>query len=159
MHGLRGDWNGRLSPSHEFVFHFNRRPVRPNKWVECIHAGETGGALRSADGSFAAVTSDEIQTHKIPDSVLRIQRQKGGVDGHPAPFSVPLVTAVLHSWDGLVYEPFSGSGTTIIACERLGRACRAVEISPGYVAVALERWAEGTGERPATEGWLSSGGS
>ncbi|MFN7952697.1 MAG: DNA methyltransferase [bacterium] len=143
MHGLRGDWNGRLSPSHEFVFHFNRRPVRAQQGVECIHAGETGGALRSADGSFAAVTSDEIQTHKIPDSVFRIQRQKGGVDGHPAPFSVPLVTAVLRSWDGLVYEPFSGSGTTISACERLGRACRAIELSPGYVAVALERWSAG----------------
>jgi len=25
LHGLRGDWNGRLSPSHEFIFHFNRR--------------------------------------------------------------------------------------------------------------------------------------
>jgi hypothetical protein len=145
MHGLRGDWNGRLSPSHEFVFHFNRRPIRPNKWVECVHAGEAGGALRSPDGSFAPVTSDEIQSHKIPDSVLRIQRQKGGVEGHPAPFSVPLVTAVLRSWDGLVYEPFSGSGTTILACERLAR-------SPGYVAVALQRWAEMTGKRPVIEG-------
>ena len=48
----------------------------------------------------------------------------------------------------LVYEPFSGSGTTLIACERLGRRCRAVEIAPGYVAVALERWATMTGKTP-----------
>ena len=48
----------------------------------------------------------------------------------------------------LVYEPFSGSGTTIIACENLGRRCRAVEISPGYVAVALERWHQHTGKTP-----------
>ncbi len=40
----------------------------------------------------------------------------------------------------IVYEPFSGSGTTIIACENLSRYCRAVEISPAYVAVALERY-------------------
>jgi DNA modification methylase len=41
----------------------------------------------------------------------------------------------------IVYEPFSGSGTTLVACENLGRRCRAVEISPAYVAVALERMA------------------
>lgn len=35
-----------------------------------------------------------------------------------------------------------------IACERLGRRCRAVEIDPGYVAVALERWATMTGKTP-----------
>jgi DNA modification methylase len=48
----------------------------------------------------------------------------------------------------IVYEPFSGSGTTIIACENLSRRCRAVEISPAYVAVALERWATHTGKTP-----------
>lgn len=48
----------------------------------------------------------------------------------------------------LIYEPFSGSGTTLIACENLGRRCRAVEIAPGYVAVALERWATHTGKTP-----------
>lgn len=40
----------------------------------------------------------------------------------------------------LVYEPFSGSGTQIIAAENLGRQCRAVEIAPQFVAVALQRY-------------------
>jgi DNA modification methylase len=48
----------------------------------------------------------------------------------------------------IIYEPFSGSGTTIIACENLQRKCRAIELSPGYVAVALERWATYTGKTP-----------
>ena len=48
----------------------------------------------------------------------------------------------------VIYEPFSGSGTTIIACEQLGRKCRAIEISPAYVAVALQRWADATGKTP-----------
>jgi hypothetical protein len=47
-----------------------------------------------------------------------------------------------------LYEPFSGSGTTIIACEQLGRKCRAIEISPAYVAVAIQRWADATGKTP-----------
>lgn len=48
----------------------------------------------------------------------------------------------------IVWEPFGGSGSTLIACENLGRRCRAVEIAPGYVAVALERWATMTGKTP-----------
>jgi DNA modification methylase len=48
----------------------------------------------------------------------------------------------------LVYEPFSGSGTTIIACENLGRRCRAIEISPGYVAVAIQRYADAFPGKP-----------
>jgi DNA modification methylase len=47
-----------------------------------------------------------------------------------------------------VYDPFLGSGTTLMACENLGRKCRAIEIDPGYVAVALERWSEATGKTP-----------
>lgn len=39
-----------------------------------------------------------------------------------------------------VYDPFVGSGTTIIACEMTGRVCHAVELLPGYVDVAIKRW-------------------
>lgn len=39
-----------------------------------------------------------------------------------------------------VYEPFSGSGTTIIACDQEGRCCHAVELNPAYVDVAVLRW-------------------
>jgi DNA modification methylase len=45
----------------------------------------------------------------------------------------------------LVYEPFSGSGTTIIACETEGRHCRAIELSPEYVDMAILRWQDFTG--------------
>ena len=44
-----------------------------------------------------------------------------------------------------VYEPFSGSGTTIIAGEMTGRRVLAVELSPAYVDVAVERWQNFTG--------------
>ena len=44
------------------------------------------------------------------------------------------------------YEPFSGSGTTIIAAEMTGRACHAIEIEPRYIDVAVRRWQTFTGE-------------
>lgn len=46
-----------------------------------------------------------------------------------------------------VYEPFSGSGTTIIAAEMTGRHCYAIELSPQYVDVAVKRWQEFTGQK------------
>jgi DNA modification methylase len=50
-----------------------------------------------------------------------------------------------------VYEPFSGSGTTIIACETEGRVCHALEIHPPYVDVAVKRWQEFTGKQATLE--------
>jgi len=44
-----------------------------------------------------------------------------------------------------VYEPFSGSGTTIIAAEMESRACYAIELNPAYVDVAIKRWQDFTG--------------
>lgn len=51
-----------------------------------------------------------------------------------------------------VYEPFSGSGTTIIAAEMTGRACHAVELNPVYVDVAVQRWQAFTGQAAVLEG-------
>lgn len=44
-----------------------------------------------------------------------------------------------------IYEPFSGSGTTIIAAEMTGRRCYAIELSPAYVDVAVKRWEDFAG--------------
>jgi DNA modification methylase len=71
---------------------------------------------------------------------------------HPTPkpldcFAIPMRQ---HTKVGdICYEPFSGSGSQIIAGEREGRRVFAMEISPAYVAVTLERWAEATGGKPA----------
>ncbi len=46
-----------------------------------------------------------------------------------------------------VYEPFSGSGTTIIAAEMTGRSCYAIELNPQYVDVAVRRWQQFTGKQ------------
>lgn len=51
-----------------------------------------------------------------------------------------------------VYEPFSGSGTTIIAAELTGRRALALEIDPGYVQVALDRWQTVTGQKATLDG-------
>ena len=55
--GMPGDWAGRLGPSFEFVFHFNRHSRTPNKIVPCKHAGQESH-LR-ADGSYTALRNKD----------------------------------------------------------------------------------------------------
>ena len=50
-----------------------------------------------------------------------------------------------------VYEPFAGTGTTLIAAEQLGRTCYGMELSPQYCDVIVERWQNLTGEKATRE--------
>lgn len=52
----------------------------------------------------------------------------------------------------VVLEPFSGSGSQLIAAERLGRRCRAMELSPAFVDVAVRRWQDATGREAVLDG-------
>lgn len=157
--GLPGNWNGRLAPSHEFIWHFNKKSQEPNKFVskkpENIKKRKKGtSTMRGKDGECVAFTSPEssAQPNKIPDSVIRINRMHGGhgID-HPAIFPVDLPVFAMQSWPGDCYEPFSGSGTTIIAAEKTGRICYAMELSPNYVDVAVRRWQQFTGKQATLE--------
>jgi len=52
----------------------------------------------------------------------------------------------------VVFEPFSGSGSQLIAAERSGRRCRAIEITPAYIDVAVKRWQKATGNEATLDG-------
>lgn len=83
-------------------------------------------------------------------SVWKIDKPRSSAE-HPTMKPVELyVNAYLNNSDkgDIVYEPFSGSGTAILAAEQTGRKARAIEIDPAYVAVALERWSQLTNKTP-----------
>jgi len=70
--------------------------------------------------------------------------------GHETPKPVDMIVRVVKSSckvGGTVYDPFSGTGTTIIASEKLGRTCYAMEIEPKYAQVTIERWEQYTGNK------------
>ncbi|WP_137179198.1 site-specific DNA-methyltransferase [Roseomonas sp. AR75] len=147
--GLPGDWNGRLAPAFELVFHFNREARQANKIVPCKWAGtpNKGSGLRAADGEVKAYTHIglPVQEMRIPDSVLRITRHKGrGIETeHPAVFPVALPEFLMRAYTDegdAVFEPFGGSGTTILAGQRTSRRVRAIELAPAYVDLAIARW-------------------
>lgn len=52
----------------------------------------------------------------------------------------------------IVLEPFSGSGSQLVAAEGLGRRCRAMELSPAFVDVAVRRWEQATGKQAILDG-------
>lgn len=156
--GLPGEWGGRQAPAHEFLFHFNNRRKYPNKWIEtqeesrAYRAHRT--ALRREDGVVPEAASPDKygQPYKIPDSVIRVNREAArGIHtaNHPAVYPVALPEFVMKTWSNegdVVYEPFCGSGTTIIAAENLGRCCYACEIDVKYASVILARWEAKTGK-------------
>ena len=47
----------------------------------------------------------------------------------------------------IVYDPFGGSGSTLIACEDLGRSCRMMELEPPFVQTIVNRWEKHTGKK------------
>ncbi len=95
---------------------------------------------------FAKRTPSKMMDGKT-GNVLRFDRVPN--ENHPTEKPVEIFAHILgNTPDGDVYDPFLGSGTTLIACEQTGRKCRAVEISPAYVAVAIQRWVDMTGGTP-----------
>lgn len=48
---------------------------------------------------------------------------------------------------GIVYDPFGGSGSTLIACEQLGRSCRMIELDQSYCSTIIARWEKLTGKQ------------
>lgn len=64
---------------------------------------------------------------------------------HPTQKPVELLEWCLSKADGLVLDPFGGSGSTLIACEKTSRHCRMMELDPSYCDVIVKRWEDFTG--------------
>lgn len=67
---------------------------------------------------------------------------------HPTPKNVEMcIDAILDvsNKGNVVLDPFLGSGTTLVAAEKSGRACRGIELDPGYADVSVRRWEHLTG--------------
>jgi DNA modification methylase len=78
-------------------------------------------------------------------NVLKCQRTRN--DLHPTQKPVALIEAILSNDPGAnLFEPFAGSGTTLIAAETVGKNCFAVDVTPTYVDVAVLRWQAFTGQ-------------
>jgi DNA modification methylase len=95
-------------------------------------------------------------TNKFSWDILEIQSVRG--DGlrelHPCPKPVELWAKLIEPQTkkgDIVFDPFLGSGTTLIAAEQLNRVCFGMEISPAYCDVIVKRWENLTGKKAKKE--------
>jgi DNA modification methylase len=118
---------------HEFVFVFKsgKRPHRNN-----VQPGQYG-RYRTNVWRYAGANSFSRDTEE--GNLLEL---------HPTVKPVALVAdAIMDVSDrgDVVLDPFLGSGTTLIACERTGRTCYGIELDPQYVDTIIRRWQKFTG--------------
>ena len=82
------------------------------------------------------------------DDVWEVPRPKVSEE-HPTMKPIALVARAIQNSSvagDRVFEPFGGSGSTLMACEQLGRACSTIEIDPGFCDVIVDRWQRHTGQ-------------
>ena len=76
------------------------------------------------------------------------QKKRGVLEEHAPAKPIALWSDLINMLsDGVVLDLFSGNGTTLIACEQLGRTCYGMEISPQYCQVIIDRWEKLTGQK------------
>lgn len=150
--------------THEWVIVFGKQTKEINrtwdkskeskareKYYRVNGNGQKVTTRRQPDGSVKDSVIGTIYDNKNMGTVFTGYAEMERNIDHPARFPIEFPFAYIGAMtnhDDIVSDPFLGSGTTLIACERLGRKCRAVEISPAYCAVAIQRWFDMTGGEP-----------
>ena len=95
---------------------------------------------------FGARATTHFDGHKGYGNVLNISRSGNGL--HPTQKPVELISCIVDNMDwaeGGFYDPFGGSGTTLIACEDNGAHAFVMELTPTYTDVIVERYIRHTG--------------
>lgn len=104
-------------------------------------------AVKRGKGANWQGARDQSTLWDIPNAMHAFMRSKRSAEDERVEHStqkpvMAMARPILnHTREGeAVYEPFSGSGSTVIACEQTGRRALAVELEPRYVDIAIERW-------------------
>lgn len=102
---------------------------------------------------FSLKTSPQWDKHKGYGNVLKCKRS--GNKLHPTQKPVELLMQLLDNteWAHGVYDPFGGSGTTLVACEKKGQTCYAMELSPKFVDTIVRRYIVTTGRAQDVQLW------
>lgn len=153
----------RLMCAFEEIFHFNREKILPHLTVpkkpasmlpkEAFHGRRKTDGIRSPKVIRSERANKPHPTLRVADTVFNVRREhQQGIRGeHPATFPIKLVQEVVSIWsnkDDVCFDPFCGSGTSIIAAERINRKMLGMEIEPEYCDIALRAWTDETGIEP-----------
>lgn len=146
---------------HEPIL-YGWRPGSKHKWhggrknKTVIEIGESGPISRTEDGRWCIKVGDQVlivdgqaTLQEAPSSVIfEPKPAKSGL--HPTQKPVALVERMLANSarvGDLVVDAFGGSGTTLLAADRLGMSARLMELDPRFADVIVRRWQDYTGRR------------
>lgn len=130
---------------------FTLKPNNYHNQYEIIYFGfkpKGGGADKWYSGRSEEEASD----------VWQIKRDAATTYLHPTQKPIELPSRAIRNSSpvgALIYEPFGGSGSTLIACEQLGRRCYTMELDPKYCDVIIKRWENLTGKKAVRYGTSS----
>lgn len=146
---------------HEPIL-YGWKPGSKHRWyggrklTTIVEHGEGGAVTRLDDGRWAVRSGDSVlivsgdaQIEEHPGSVIVHDKPKRS-EAHPTMKPVGLVERMLRASGrsgDLVVDAFGGSGTTLIAADRLGMSARLMELDPKFVDVIVQRWQEYSGRR------------
>jgi DNA modification methylase len=151
--GSIGNQTAMFGISHEWIFVFGENKKDLNRTVQNKSAGYLANhsAIRQKDGSIKKqkdrIVSDLSQLKTIYHCVP--QKERDDIN-HPARFPVRFPEGYIEAMTvqgQIIYDPFLGSGTTLIAAEMTGRKCFGMELSPEYCDVIVSRWEKYTGKK------------
>ena len=95
-----------------------------------------------------------VAVKEVTSNFWQVSNTGSQAENHKACFPVELPErgiAIVAKNTGIVFEPFGGSGTTAIACEKAARDCRMMELDPKYCDVIIARWQNFTGQTATLE--------
>jgi len=152
--GVPGTWPNRFKNAWEPVFHFSRNeqikfaPRSVGVESDSVFGYHPDNGKSKTDTPFTGAYK-ATGYHKgkaLPSNVLEVAAASSG--DHSAPFPVELPAWFIRAFSDegdVAYDPFMGSGTTLIASEQEGRIAYGTEISPAYCDVIVRRWEQFTG--------------
>ena len=151
-----------FSITHEWVFVFGEKKVlnriykndteqneKRRRYDPVNITGKSQRLVRQKDGSTKLSNRGDMFEHKQQSTVCVVTPVMDRSINHPAMFPVELPEVYLLSCSNendVIFEPFTGSGTTLIACEKTNRQCYGMEIDPHYCSIIIKRWQDYTGK-------------
>jgi len=149
MGGSIGNMTAMFPIEHEWIFVFGSDIKDINRTRDNKHGGESGkSTIRQKDGETTPNSWAINKKGKI-GTVFTCDFARGKKE-HPAMFPVEFPIGYIESCtssNDVVYEPFGGAGSTMIACEKIGRQARLMELDPKYCDVIVKRWEDFTGKK------------
>jgi DNA modification methylase len=136
---------------HEWIFVLGETTKKLSPTIPNKHAGVSPVVTnRESDGSLSKASVYSIRSHRELGTVIRLGVDRDRSVDHPAKFPVCLPEEYIEAMTSekeIIYEPFGGSGSTLIACEKTNRKCFMMELDPHYCDVIITRWENFTGKK------------